>query len=262
MKKEKLKKLSLKLTADRENYMSAFRHNVDMYVAEKDIKLREIAEEADIPFSTLNTFLYGDASDCKLSTAVKLARAFDVSIDELVGAETINAISKESLAICRNLPEHSLYLIRHFIRHQESIYGDYKQEQKIISVLTPECANGHLLTTNVVAPLCIDHLADNIKSRVSLGMKIPCEHYMPYFSPYDTLLLAADRDGLHGEKCVISYKGNFFIVIKQFYMEDGQRKIKYVSLINQKTEVFPHEIDDKLGYIVGYLNPDGSWGIR
>lgn len=262
MEKEKLKKLSLKLSADRDNYMSAFRHNIDMYVAEKAIKLREIAEDADIPFSTLNTFLYGDATDCKLSTAIKLARAFNVSVDELVGAETIEPFTRESIALARNLPEHSLYLVRQFIKHQAIMYSDQPKDSKIISVLKPDCADGHLLTTNVVEPLCIDHLTDNIKSKVSLGLKIPCEHYMPYYTPYDTILIAADREAVHGEKCVVGYKGNYFIVVKHFYTENGERKWKYLSLMNEKTEVLMDEIDDKIGYIVGFLNPDGSWGRR
>ena len=84
MKKKKLKDYVKNLTANQNDYMSSFRKNIDLYVSDKDITLSDIAEEADIPFSTLRTFLYGNASDCKLSTAVKLARAFGVSVDEIV----------------------------------------------------------------------------------------------------------------------------------------------------------------------------------
>ena len=59
MHNEKLNKLSLKLVADKTNYMSAFKKNIDMYINEKDIKLREISEKADIPFETLKSFIYG-----------------------------------------------------------------------------------------------------------------------------------------------------------------------------------------------------------
>ena len=112
MKNELLKKLSMNLCADKHNYMKSFRKNVDMYISEKDITLREVAEMADMPFDTLKNFLYKDSADCKLSTSVKLARAFNVSIDELIGAETINEVSRESISICRNLPDNALYLIR------------------------------------------------------------------------------------------------------------------------------------------------------
>ena len=115
MDEKKLKKLSLKLTSNRDDYMSAFRKNVFLYVDQKDITLSEIAEKADIPFSTLRSFLYGNATDCKLSTAVRLARAFNISVDELIGAETIEPETKECVALARNLKEHHRYVIRSFV---------------------------------------------------------------------------------------------------------------------------------------------------
>ena len=89
MDKEKLKNISKNLSADSNDFMSAFRKNMFMYIDEKDITIKDISEESDVPFSTLNTFLYGNSKDIKLSTAVKLAKALNVSIDELIGAETI-----------------------------------------------------------------------------------------------------------------------------------------------------------------------------
>ena len=62
MKDEKLRLLSLKLVSDNENYMSAFRKNIDMYIGEKDITLRDISESADLSFDTLKTFVYGNGS--------------------------------------------------------------------------------------------------------------------------------------------------------------------------------------------------------
>lgn len=45
------------------------------------------------------------------------------------------------------------------------------------------------------------------------------------------------------------------------YIKDGQKKWKYMSLFTDR-EFLKEDIDDKLGYVVGYLNPDRSWGIR
>ena len=117
-------------------------------------------------------------------------------------------------------------------------------------------------TTNVTEPLNIEHLNSNIKSNVSLGLKIPCEHYMPIYSPYDTLLIAADREAQNGERCVIERNNNLFIVEKKIYIKNGAKRSDYVSLMNSSFIVPDTEIDDKLGYIVGFLNEDGSWGIR
>lgn len=263
MKKEKLRKISLKLTSNREDYMSAFRKNIDLYVEDKDITLREIADAADIPYKTLTNFLYSTSKDCNLSTAVRLARAFNVSIDELVGAETIEPETRECVAMSRNLKDHHRYVIRAYVRHQYKLHGDVPQNKKQISVMLPECHHGYLKTTNVTEPLNIDHLYDSTRSKVCLGLRIPCSHYEPYYMQNEILLLAADRDGLNNERCVITHSGNFYICIKRIQIENGKKNVKYLSLMDGRNVLFDRdEIDDKIGYVVGFLHPDGTWGVR
>lgn len=272
MEKKKLNELSIKLTSNRDDFMYSFRKNVDLYVAEKDITLSNIAESADIPFSTLRTFLYGDSNDCKLSTAVKLARALGVSIDELVGAETIEPETRECIALSRNLKDHNRYVIRSFVRHQYNTHGNKDGIEKEISVFLPECRNGRLLTTNIYKPLVIDHLDNSTRSRVCMGIKVPCHHYEPYFMKNEILLLGSDRDGFNNEKCVVSHNGNYYICIKKITTTaDGKKDIKYVSLMDGHNVLFtPSTIDDKIGYIVGFMEPDDpsnenttySWGKR
>ena len=65
MNKEKLKKISRNLSANSDDFMSAFRRNMFMYIDEKDITIKDISDESDVPFSTLNTFLYGNSKDIK-----------------------------------------------------------------------------------------------------------------------------------------------------------------------------------------------------
>jgi len=250
------------LVSNPTNYVDSFRKNIFLLMDVKDLSLRELSEKADMPYETLKSFLYGDAKDCKLSTAVKISRAFDISIDELVGAETMHPLSRESLTMCRKMPDYVVYLIRSFIRHQYNIYCHLDENSVNIPVYLPECQNGYLQTTNITETVCIDHLTNGLKSKICVGLKIPCEHYEPYYMPGEIVLLAADRDGQHNERCVVSYRGNFFLVRKIFYIENGLKKFKYVSLIEERREILPNDIDDKLGYVVGYLNPDGSWGVR
>ena len=262
MKNEKTKKFDEKLVSNPTNFIESFRTNSFNLMEKHDWSIRELAEKADMPFETLKSFLYGDSKDCKLSTAVKLAKAFDICIDELVGAETMHPLSRESLSLCRKLPDYVVYLIRSFIRHQYNVHSQFDDKSINIPVLLPECQNGYLQTTNITETVCIDHLTNGLKSRICLGLKIPCEHYEPFYMPGEIVLLAADRDGQHNEKCVVCYKGHFFLCRKIFYIDNGQKKFKYVSLIGGKSEILPSDIDEKIGYVVGYLNPDGSWGVR
>lgn len=262
MQDKKSKNFDENLVSNPTNFIDSFRKNIFHLMEVRDLSLRELSEKADMPFETLKSFLYGDSKDCKLSTAVKLAKAFNLSMDELVGAETMNPLSQQSLSMCRHMPDYVVYLVRSFIRHQYRLHSRFPENSINIPVLLPECQNGYLQTTNVTDTVCIDHLTNGLKSRICLGLKIPCDHYEPFYMPDEIILLAADRDGQHNERCVISYKGNFFLAKKIFYIENGVKKFKYVSLINGKNEILPSDIDEKIGYVVGFLNPDGSWGVR
>lgn len=270
MDKEKFKKLSLKLSADRNDYMTAFRRNIDMYIAEKDITIRELSETADIPYSTLNTFIYGTSKDCNLSTAVKLSRALGISIDELVGAETIEEETRRVIAMARNLKEHHKKVIRMYAKHQYELHGENELNIKYISILKPECKNGHLKTTLINEKYCLKDLPRPTQEKVGMGIKIPCDHYEPHFLKGEVLLLGFDREGENNEMCVISSQGNIYICIKKIQFVDGKKEINYIAITNKKKIFSFDEIDDRFGYVVGWLEPDDtenenttySWGER
>lgn len=264
MKKEKIINFPLNLSENQENHLASFRHNIDYMMDMHDMTIKELAEKADIPFSTLNTFLYDkEAKDCRLSTAIKISKVFGISIDELVGAGTIESETRECIAMSRSLTPHHRYVIRAYVRHQYKLHGNVPKHSKQISIMLPECRHGYLKTTNITEALNIDHLDTGTRSKVCLGLKVPCEHYEPFFMQNEIILLAADRDGLNNEKCVISHDGNFYICIKRIETIDGKKKISYLSIMDGKNKMFDYEeIDDKIGYIVGFLNPDGSWGER
>lgn len=260
---KKPKNIERKLVKNPQNPTSSLRQNVDILMDIFGYTIAETADGATISLENFKNFFYGKSDECRLSTVIKLARLFNLSIDEIVGAGTVSEELEEYIHMYNGLPEYSKYLVKYFIKHQASIYNNREATgEKIISVLQPQCVDSYLQTTNVTAPLNIEHLSPNIKSKVSMGLKIPCEHYMPIYSPYDTLLIAADREAHNGERCVIERNNNLFIVEKKIYIQDGIKKSDYVSLMNSNFVVPSTEIDDKLGYVIGFLNPDGSWGIR
>lgn len=263
MEKQEDKNLTNDFVFEKTDLIFKLRNNIEECMKEQGLTIKDLSEKADIPFESLKGVLYNKKrTDCNLSTVVKIALATGMSLDKLVGAGTIDPITEESLDICQKLPEHSLYLIRYFIRHQNKLYEKHEKGKKIISVFKPQCVRGNLLTTNVVEPLSVDHLPDNVKSAIYLGIRIPCEHYMPYYAPNDTILVAADRKGMSGERCVITLQDKILLVTKQSYIKNGKKEWKYVALMNDTIEIPETEIDDKVGYIVGFLNPDGNWGSR
>lgn len=99
--------------------MDNFRENINSYIG--NMTLSELSERAGIPFSTLRGMLYENSSDCNLSNAVKLAKVFSISVDELFGANTMEERTTDCLNTCRELPENSRYLISWFIQHQKTL---------------------------------------------------------------------------------------------------------------------------------------------
>ena len=231
--------------SDKTNYMHAFRQNIDMYLAEKDITLKEVSEAADISFDTLKTFVYGDAKDCKLSTAVKLARAFHVSIDELVGAETVLPQAKESMGLYRTLPENDQYLARWFINYLVSLNNSSENKSLTRSVMDIECFNGSLKLTTIYHKADISQVSADIRTKIFFGIKMPCDHYMPVYTPYDTLLIANDRMPMHNENCLIRVKKEIYIA----KVKIENKEMKFYSIRDGKFRLNRDEVDEVLGYI-------------
>lgn len=248
--KENLKKISNNLVANRDNFWQAFRTNLFKYIENKEITMSDIANKSGVNYNTINTFLYGHTSDAKISNIINIARALEVSIDELVGAGTINDVTLESIRMCRNLPENDLYLVRWFIRYLDTLNKKTEPNMRYVStmILTPN-NNGDLKITSNYEKTDITGLIDPIKGKVFLGLKLCCENYMPYYSPHDIILIANDRPPKHSEHVIIRIGNCIYISKKK--MENGE--VKYFSIRDGKFRLNENEVDEMIGYVATKL---------
>jgi hypothetical protein len=249
MTREKLINLSKNLISDKDNYMSSFHKNMDMYVSQPDLTIREIAELSGLPFSTINTFLYGSSKDCKLSTAVSLAKAMKVSIDELIGCDTLSDEERAILQDFRSLAPRTKYLIRWFIDFQKTMLESSEHEKdRYIAVMDPRMdADGNLFPTNNYTFINIKDCTKEIKSQVFLGISVTCSNYMPNYSPYDILLIANDRPPKLNEDCVILLCGKLYLAKRVQTMEG----IVFHSIRDGQPCVTEAELDSIIGYVAG-----------
>lgn len=249
LKTKKAQKFEPKLVSNPQNYMESFRQNIDTMMTAKDLTLKELSERADMPFETLKGFIYGDAKDCKLSTAVKLARTLGVSVSELVGCGTIDEDMLECMQIYRSLPENYKEMAKWHLKDLQFdvLKPNYK---KSVRVMLPVCAsNGNLKKTQDFFSLDVSNIGEELFHRVFMGIKIPCNHYLPLYMRDAILLIANDRTPLRGEKTVITVNGNLVItnrviengVVKHYGARDGI----YRADENEQLEV--------LGYIAKVL---------
>ena len=228
------------------NYVDNIRDNLNSYNG--NLTLPEIAESAGIPFSTLKNILYGNSADCKLSTAASFAKFLGITIDELVGSDTLTEDAKESLSTYRELPERSKYLARWFVKHQKALCSD-NNASKNIGVMIPKDSDGFLLPTNEFETLNIDSFSESTKAKVFIGLRVNTDYYMPYYSPYDTLLIANDRIAFKNERCVILYYGKIKIATRSEKFVNGVKQVEYIPVRNRKARIRESEIDELIGYI-------------
>lgn len=257
MDNQLLKELSKNLVAEPTDYMKSLRQNLSMYLENKKISLASIAEAANISQDTLKTLLYGKSNDCKLSTVIALSRALGVSIDELVGAGTLEPLSCESIQITRNLPDHLVYFIRWAIRYHEKQIESNKITSKAINVMTLDCSNnGNLMMTNNFDLCDFKELENFVSYKVFMGIKIPCENYMPVLSAGDVLLLANDRNPLQNEMVVV-VTGNYAkIVRRKEEIVNGKKTARYYSIRNNQFLANENMIDEVIGYVVKVVHTD------
>lgn len=245
MKKVKIKPEKLILSENQENVIQCFRDNIERCMDFYDLTIKEVANKADLAYGTLNTFLYDKTQkNCNLMTAIKLAKAFNVSIDDLVGCGTRNPLERESLSLYYDLPQNERAVVRWIIQNMHDNYNELPPGTKAVRVMTPKCVSGNIMTTNEWDYITINDIPSDIQSKIFIGFRIPCVHYMPIYNNGDVLLIASDRAPISGEQCVVKANNNLYIA----RCKRVGGKIEFYSIIRNVLKAV-----DSNAEIIGYI---------
>ena len=223
------------------------KNHVLRYMEVHKMSQDEFAEYAGISSHTLHSIIYKGLDDCKLSTAVAIAKAIGIGVDELANTGALSPFSLESLQIVRSLPKHTVELIRRYILWQKAKYEKFKNYHgKIIEVMDLDFVDNHLMTTDHFEKVDISEFSPNVKAIVFRGMRIPCEDYIQYYSEGDILLLAGDRQPRARERCLILYYGRVFIVQR----DKKNGVLGYRGIRDEEAFIPETDIDHYFGYVV------------
>ena len=221
-----------------------------MYINEKDITLQEIADAADVSVSTLRSFVYGDNADCRVSMVVKLAKVLNVSCDELLGAGTISEQTCQSLQLVRMMPESFTHFVRWAIHYHYDRLTQGEPTSKLIEIMRPICAdNGNIKMTNDFDIIDIKNLGPSLSPKIFMGIRIPCNHYVPNYFKGDILLLANDRCSRKEENVVVAFDEFMWIVNRKEEIEDGKKVDNFYSLRDSNRKAPKGNIGMILGYV-------------
>ncbi len=255
LEKKKLRELSKNLLYNQDDYMNTFRENVRMYIDQKEITIAEVSELADIPESTLKSFIYGKSRDCNLSTAVKLSRVFDLSIDEMVGCGTIVPQTCESLQIMRTLPESFTHFVRWAIHYHKDMLESNKVIKHAVEIMNAEEApDGNLKMTNNFDVIDISNINQDIFPKIFMGIRIPSDRFAPKYFAGEIILLANDRNARPTEPVVVSTNDNLWIFTRKEEMVGGERKVNYYSIRDGKLRATNEQISVVIGYVAKVIH--------
>lgn len=263
MKNTRLKSLTLRSVEKDQNFMDVLIDNVQLLRVQKGWSVRELAERADLPFDSLQGVLKKKNGSCKFTTFMKLCIALEVEPSDLCGVSFMDTKTRETLAMAKKLKPHHRERISAYTARIHNMFSEEREDNKRVSMLLPDLRNGFIKPNDLLEPLSIAHLDKAVREEVNVAVKVPCSYYEPYFRKGEILLLGTHRAGLNGDICVVYRGENMYICRKKIQIVNGQREASYISLIDGHTELFTaEEITYRVGYVVGFLYPDGEWGLR
>ena len=99
-----------------------FLHNLEKLMAEKNMNKSDLARACGLSTSTVNSWWNRSCENISLPTIMKIARYFNVTIEELVNAPA----EKEIVFSSREYTLDELFAIQHFARFLRSKRKDVK----------------------------------------------------------------------------------------------------------------------------------------
>lgn len=232
-------------------FSEIFRQNILKYAEINNMTMVDVANKSNIPINTINSFLHKISNDMKVSNVARIAKALGVSIDELIGSDTLHDLTKESLEICRNLPENDLLLVRWFIRCLADLNSQNEPNKRYVSVMLPELDhNGDWKLISKFEKVEITDLKEPLRSKIFIGFKIISDYYMPYYFPNDIILIANDRTARPNEHVLVRV-GDYVFIVKRI-VENGIAKL--YSIRDGKYRIDESEVNEMIGYIATSTN--------
>lgn len=254
MKKRKCFHLYQSLLSENpEDPGAAFCRNVNICKEAAGYTLQDLVDGTGLPVSVIKSVLYYENKDYKIGTAAKLAQFFDLSIDELTGAGSLSAETKQAIQQVRAMPLYSREFVYWLVEFIYSGTHSSKNKKKVIPVLCPEFVGGCLSFdfNQFTDSVDVSGFNDRIRPKLFMGLKIPGRAFLPRFAPGDVLLLANDRHPLEGEIVAIYTEGHIWFA--QYQFEPDTRAGFYKSIYGTHP-IPPDEVEKIVGYVAAVFN--------
>lgn len=186
------------------------KNRIDNYLTKNDCSLRNLADDADIPYDTLKKLANAKIENPSLTNLLKLSRTFHCSIDYLIGRE--NQFSEKF----SKLPRRAATLIEALVDLETSLtFTPVNSSHEYIPLFIPtgNLSDGMHVDSSQVEVIDIAPYRSIYGEKLMCGLQITNNSMYPVYSEGDILLLGRDRQPLYGETVIYLQGSRIFIRI-------------------------------------------------
>lgn len=190
-------------------------NNIHYYCQERGYTRAKLSELSGVSVETINSFMYHETREIKMSSAFMIANALDVTMEELTGMPYTDEETSEIVRLARQLPENLRYYTKWSMKSIGQMYQKAKIRTKAIPIKDIVCENGYHTIGHEADLLDISNYPAEIRAKAFMCLKPTCDCFMPYASPYNLLIIANDRPPLYNEIVACISSGKFWLIRKK-----------------------------------------------
>lgn len=188
---------------------------------EKGWSLQQLAEISDLPLETVRNIYYGKTPDPKISTVMKLAKSFNLTVNCLMGQCSHTPQERAILINYRNCGKHGKSIIELISRYEASAMKKEREKdgRHMIPCIVPEGTVSH----GIIYDMCETVEIETDVKEAYIAIRMVSNDLAPTYCKGD-ILLFENRFPKHGEKAAF-YKGDR-IYIRRYLEEENQYCLK------------------------------------
>ena len=157
-------------------------------LAEKNLSVAEFADMCDLPLETVRNIYYGKTTDPKLSTAMKMATALNISVNTLAGESAINREERAIVNFYRQCGTHGKAVIGLVAKYEATSARAERDscEKHKVPCLVPH----NDISKGIVYDTCETVEYETSVKDAYVGVKITSNDLIPKFCKGDVILFA------------------------------------------------------------------------
>lgn len=214
----------------------------------RNLSIQEFAEMCDLPVDTIKNIYYGKSTDPKLSTAVKIADALQLSVNCLMGKCPHTPAERAIIERYRRCGKHGKSRIE-LTAKCESRFAKNERETTgahVIKCLYPQID----MRKGFVYDLCEEDYIETVVPNAYIGISMSGNDFAPLYCKGDVLLLE-DKFPLQGEIAAFLIADRAYI--RKFYEEAGRYRLKCLHRHDEDIVLKRMDEVDYIGTIIGVI---------